>query len=71
MTVLGRTVTEEIRRVRIEKAKRELTWSDLSVQEIAVRTGFSSNARLCEAFRRDVGSSPRDYRAKRHKQGDG
>jgi LacI family transcriptional regulator len=61
--VLGRKVTEEIRRVRIEKAKRELAGSERSIHEIAVRTGFSSNGRLGEAFRRNVGISPSEYRA--------
>ncbi len=68
--VLGRKVTEEIRRVRIEKAKRELAWSERSIHEIAVRTGFSSNGRLAEAFRRNVGVSPSEYRTKHRKKRD-
>lgn len=62
---LQRTVAQEIRRVRIEKAKRKLAGNDLSIHEIALRVGFTSNARLCEVFRRDVGISPSQYRRQR------
>jgi len=60
--VLERTVAQEIRRVRVEKAKRKLAGSALSIHEIAIEAGFTSNARLCEVFKRDVGVSPREYR---------
>lgn len=69
-TVLGRSVSEEIRRVRIEKVKRELTSSDRSVKEIAAGAGFKSSPRLCEAFRRAEGVSPGEYRAKRQSHRD-
>lgn len=61
------TVALEIRRARVELAKRELTGSDLSIAEVATLAGFTSNARLCEAFRREVGVSPREYRELRKK----
>jgi LacI family transcriptional regulator len=63
--ILKRTVAQEIRRVRIEKAKRELTNSDRSIHEIALRAGFKSNARLCDVFQREVGVSPSVYRTQR------
>lgn len=62
---LQRSVSEEIRRVRIEKAKRELATSDFSIHEIAQRAGFASNTRLAEVFRRDLGMTPSEYRAER------
>ncbi len=65
VAALQRTVAEEIRRVRVEKAKRDLAGSDLSVHEIAKRAGFTSNARLCEVFQREVGISPSEYRQQR------
>lgn len=55
-------VGQEIRRARVERAKRELAGSETSIDEVAKRSGFTSNARLCEVFRRDVGMSPREYR---------
>ena len=67
--VLSRSVAQEIRRVRIEKAKRELTSSDRPISEIATRAGFTSNARLCEAFKREVGVTPGAYRGQRKTQG--
>jgi len=63
---LGRSVAQEIRRVRIEKSKRELATSDLSIQEIALRAGFASNTRLAEVFKRDVGMSPSEFRGERN-----
>jgi LacI family transcriptional regulator len=63
--VLRRTVAEEIRRVRLEKAKRELTSSDRSVHEIARRSGFTCNTRMTEAFKRELGVTPLQYRKQR------
>lgn len=63
--VLGRTVGQEILRVRLERVKRELVGSDRSIKEIATRAGFPSNAKLSAVFRREVGMSPREYRAAR------
>lgn len=63
--ILRRTVAEEIRRVRLEKAKRELTGSDRSVHEIAVRAGFTCNTRMTEVFKREFGVTPRQYRQQR------
>ncbi len=63
---LDRSVAQEIRRVRIEKVKRELATSDLSIHEIALRAGFASNTRLAEVFKRDVGMSPSEFRGERN-----
>ncbi len=63
--VLRRSVAEEIRRVRLEKAKRELTGGDRSVHEIAVRAGFTCNTRMTEVFKRELGVTPRQYRQQR------
>jgi LacI family transcriptional regulator len=62
---LKRSVGQEIRRVRLERAKQELATTDRAVHEIAVRAGFGSNARLCEVFKREVGMSPSEYREQR------
>lgn len=63
--VLKRSVAQEIRRLRIETAKRELSSSERSIHEIAIRAGFTSNARMCAVFRREVGVSPSEYRSTR------
>jgi LacI family transcriptional regulator len=59
---LKRSVAQEIRRARVEKAKHDLAHGDLSMHEIAIRAGFTSNKRMSEVFRRDVGMTPSDYR---------
>ncbi len=59
---LGRSITEEIRRVRVERVKRELVQSNRSLKEIAADVGLPNPQRLCEVFRREVGTSPGNYR---------
>lgn len=67
---LGRPVATEIRRVRIERAKRILTRSDRSLAAIAREVGFGSIQRLYEVFRRETGTSPGEYRKRRQSLGD-
>jgi LacI family transcriptional regulator len=59
---LGRTVANEILRLRIERAKRELIGSDLPIYQIARRAGFGSPRTLNDQFRTQLGCSPREYR---------
>jgi LacI family transcriptional regulator len=61
-SILGRTPLEEIRRVRIEQVKSLLAGSDMTVREIARRTGFRSAERLCTTFRAAAGEAPSQYR---------
>jgi LacI family transcriptional regulator len=61
-SILGRTPLEEIRRVRIEQVKSLLAGSDITVREIARRTGFRSAERLCTTFRASAGEAPSQYR---------
>jgi LacI family transcriptional regulator len=58
-------IVEEIRRVRIERAKRELTQSRRSVKQIAQAVGFGDGMRMYEIFRREVGLTPTEYRKQR------
>lgn len=62
---LGRTVAAEITRLRVERAKRELTSTNHSIKKIARLAGFGSPRTLCDAFAREVGCPPREYR-RRH-----
>lgn len=57
-----RTVYDEITRVRIERACRLLSESNLGLAEIAERCGYAEPQRLSEAFRRRLGCSPGAYR---------
>ncbi|MEX0866260.1 MAG: substrate-binding domain-containing protein, partial [Pirellulales bacterium] len=59
---LGRPIASEIRRVRIERAKRELSDGGRSLAEISEVVGFGPVARLHQVFRREVGMTPGEYR---------
>lgn len=62
---LKRSVAQEIRRARIELAKRELAEGKRAIHEIAKLAGFKSNVSLAVIFRREVGLTPSQYRAQR------
>jgi len=59
---LGRTPHQEIHRLRIQRVKQLLTETDLSLSEIALRSGFRHDEYLSVAFKKAVGVPPRDYR---------
>lgn len=59
---LGRTIHDEITRVRITRAKELLVTSTMSLPELAEKCGYSSPSRLSEAFKRVTGMSPLGYR---------
>jgi LacI family transcriptional regulator len=59
---LGRTVMQEIRRARVELAKRLLAATRVPLSVVAARSGFSSAALLNAAFRRELGMAPGAYR---------
>jgi LacI family transcriptional regulator len=63
---IQRPIATEIRRVRIERAKRELAQSNESLDRIAREVGFGSIQRLYEVFRREIGVAPGEYRLQRH-----
>jgi LacI family transcriptional regulator len=60
--VLGRTVLQEIRGVRVEAAKRLLSTTRLELPQVAKRSGFTTAALLSVAFQREVGEPPGAYR---------
>jgi LacI family transcriptional regulator len=62
---IKRPIATEIRRVRIERAKRELAQSDRALAAIARDAGFGTIQRLYEVFRRELGMSPGAYRKQR------
>jgi LacI family transcriptional regulator len=63
--VLGRTVVDEILRVRLEQAKRLLTETDVPLKTVADRCGFSRPEILAKAFRQVEGEPPGAYRRER------
>lgn len=58
----GRSILDEIRRVRLTEARRLLSTTELSVEQIAARCGYSSASRLGKAMRQESGQSPTEYR---------
>ncbi|MFA6271263.1 MAG: substrate-binding domain-containing protein, partial [Candidatus Paceibacterota bacterium] len=61
---IARPVGRELLRVRIDNAKRMLTTTDKSMQEIARACGFSSRSSFSNTFTRYLAISPRKYRTK-------
>jgi len=65
--LLGHTPHEEIIRVRMNRIKELLTQTDLSLAQIAERTGFEHLEYLSAAFKKKVGLPPNRYRAQSRK----
>ncbi len=59
---LGRSLPEEVNRVRIEAARRLLTETKDSVKEIAFRCGFSSPNYFNKIFKEHTGQKPSAFR---------
>jgi signal transduction histidine kinase/DNA-binding LacI/PurR family transcriptional regulator/AraC-like DNA-binding protein len=60
---VGISPTTYLNRYRIKQAKRLLDGGDKNITEVAEAVGFSSGSYFGQVFRREVGTSPRDYRA--------
>lgn len=60
--LVGRRMQQEIRRVHVERAKRLLTATDLSMPDVAVKSGFANASKLSVAFRTETGQTPSDFR---------
>jgi len=61
--LLGRTPHEEIFRAQLERVRQLLTETDLSLEEISERAGFTHVEYLSVAFKRELGIPPSRYRA--------
>jgi LacI family transcriptional regulator len=64
--LIGRTPAAEIRRVRLEEAKRLLIHSDRSIADVARATGFGQQDLFSRTFRRSVGMAPSEFRRQHH-----
>ncbi len=65
---LDRSIAAEIRRVRIERAKRELAQTERTISDISHGVGFGPPMRMYEVFVREVGVTPSEYRRQRHRE---
>ena len=52
--------------MRLQSARKMAADTNLSMQEIAIRTGFSSQSALSRSFRRRFGQSPQQFRLASH-----
>lgn len=62
---LGRSIHQELVRVRLTHVKRLLRTTELPMPDIAARCGFSYASQLSHVFRREVGLTPMQYRRER------
>ena len=68
LDALGLTLGAEIRRTRLERARRLLSDSEMPISEVATQSGFTDFRHLAVAFRKEQGQTPTQYRraARRH-----
>lgn len=64
----GHSISEYINEVRIKEAKRLLSETNLTVNEIVERIGFSGSSYFYTVFKKHQGIAPNDYRQKQKKQ---
>ena len=60
--VLGRSVLNEIKRIRIERIIQMLVETDLPISLIALTLGYNSDKHISRYFRQKTGTSPLAYR---------
>jgi LacI family transcriptional regulator len=63
--VLGRTMSEEIGRLRMERAKRLLVESDQQIKHLALECGFENVKHFYKVFHAVEGVSPNKFRRQR------
>ena len=56
--------SSDLLNMRIQKAKNMLSYSDISIGQIAEKTGFSSDHHFSYAFKKITNITPTEYRAK-------
>ncbi len=64
LSARGRNVLEELTACRLARAQRMLRETRLPVKRIAYAAGFSSPTHLAVVFRRELGTTPQQYRNK-------
>ena len=48
--------------IRIQKAKELLTYTNFSINKVAISVGFDDNAYFTKQFKRIIGTTPTNYR---------
>ncbi|GAA3522998.1 hypothetical protein GCM10022393_42170 [Aquimarina addita] len=60
----GRTVTDYIRNVRLERAEQLIKTTDLNISEVVYSVGFSSRSYFSKIFKEKYSCSPKQYQDK-------
>ncbi len=63
--VLGRTIADEITRLRLDRVKRLLIETDEPIKNLAVQSGFGGPVQMCKVFHRIEGVTPSQFRKQR------
>ncbi|MEO6435486.1 MAG: DNA-binding transcriptional regulator [Tepidisphaeraceae bacterium] len=63
--VVGRTIHQEIQRVRLSRVKDRLAMSDMTIKQVARESGFASVQYMTRVFRAITGETPARYRIRR------
>lgn len=61
---IGMSPQRFVERAKLEAARRWLAESDLPVEKVARRTGYSCGEHMAQSFRKAMGSTPGEYRAR-------
>ena len=61
-SALGRSPAAELRRLQLERTKVLLANTELDMEQVASRVGFSSAQQMSVSFKRFVGVAPTEYR---------
>ncbi len=61
MKTLGRSVYDEIKRVRIDLISQMLIETDLSISDIALSLGYDNTNHIARYFKQSMGMSPLEY----------
>ena len=69
--IRGKTVGEFLREIRLERAKRLLLYTSLSMTEIALETGFNSSQYFSRIFSQREGIDPRTFRKTKNRLTEG
>ena len=64
---LNRSIADEINRLRLERAKRQMIGTKASLKDIAASTGFRNSDHFSKVFSRIEGISPSHFRSERQK----
>jgi len=65
----GTTLIERLTEIRMEEAKKRLTYSDEKIAFIAETTGFANLRHFNRVFKSETGKSPKDFRSQVRSRG--